>query len=104
MNGTHQVLTYADVVKLIGDYISTIERNTGTLLNACKDVDLAVDVGKIEFMDIGCLRAMMKNEQVRSNSYEKVKTFKYLDSLLTNKNFIHEEIKRRLKAGNSCYY
>ena len=30
-------------------------------------------------------------------SYEKVKTFKYLGSLLTNLNTIHEEIKRRLK-------
>jgi hypothetical protein len=39
-----------------------------------------------------------------TNSYEKVKTFKYLDSLLTNQNSIQEEIKCRLKAGNSCYY
>ena len=36
--------------------------------------------------------------------YEKVKTFKYLGSLLTNQNSIQEEIKCRLKAGNSCYY
>ena len=28
----------------------------------------------------------------------------YLGSLLTNKNYIQEEIKCRLKAGNSCYY
>ena len=27
MNGTHQVLAYADDVNLIGDDISTIERN-----------------------------------------------------------------------------
>ena len=39
-----------------------------------------------------------------SNSYEKVKTFKYIGSLLTNQNSIQEEIKCRLKAGNSCYY
>ena len=42
--------------------------------------------------------------RIGGNSYEKVKTFKYLGSLLTNQNFIHEEIKCRLKAGNSCYY
>ena len=39
-----------------------------------------------------------------SNSYEKVKTIKYLGSLLTNQNYIQEEIKYRLKTGNSCYY
>ena len=33
-----------------------------------------------------------------------MKTFKYLGSLVTNQNSIQEEIKCRLKAGNSCYY
>ena len=37
INGTHQVLAYADDVKLIGYDIITIERNTDVLLNACKD-------------------------------------------------------------------
>ena len=37
-------------------------------------------------------------------SYEKVKTFKYLGSLLTNQNSIQEEIKCRHTEGNSCYY
>ena len=31
------------------------------------------------------------------NSYEKVETFKYLNSVLTNQNYIHEEIKCRPK-------
>ena len=35
---------------------------------------------------------------------EKEKTFKYLGSLVTNQNSIQEEIKHRLRAGNSCYY
>ena len=38
--------------------------------------------------------------KIGSNSYEKVKTFKYLGYLLTNQNYIQEEIKCRLKAGN----
>ena len=49
---------------------------------------------------------MIANVHIRigSNSYEKVKTFKYLSSLVTNQNSIREEIKCRLKAGNSyCY-
>ena len=47
---------------------------------------------------------MMANEHimVSNNSYEKVKTFKYLGSLLQNQNDLQEEIKCRLKAGNSC--
>ena len=41
MNGTHQVLAYADDVKLIGDDMGTIETNADVLLNACKDISLA---------------------------------------------------------------
>ena len=37
MNGTHQVLAYADDVNLTGDDIRTIERNPDVLLNACKE-------------------------------------------------------------------
>ena len=48
----------------------------------------------------------MTNEHIRidRNSYEKRKPCKYLRSLSTNQNSIQEEIKCRLKAGNSCYY
>ena len=43
---------------------------------------------------------VIEHNRIGSNSYEN----KYLGSLLTNQNYIHEKIKCRLKAGNSCYY
>ena len=46
MNGTHQVLAYADDVNLIGDDIRTIERNTDVLLNTFKDIGLVINIGK----------------------------------------------------------
>ena len=53
-------------------------------------------------MEIGHHRGIIANAHVKigSNSYKKVKTFKYLGSLLTNQNSIQEEIKCRLKVGN----
>ena len=36
---------------------------------------------------------------IGSNSYEKLETFKYLGSLLTNQNSIQEEIKCRLGSS-----
>ena len=57
-------------------------------------------------MEIGRHRGMSANDHIRIGSipYEKVKSFKYLGSLVTNQNSIQEEIKHRLKAGISCYY
>ena len=54
MNGTHQVLSYADDVNLIGDDIRTVKRNAEVLLNACKNIGLAVNIGQTKYMEIGC--------------------------------------------------
>ena len=64
MNGTHQVLAYADDVNLIGDDIRTIERNADLLLNACKDICLGVNSGKTKYMEIGRNRGMIANEHI----------------------------------------
>ena len=37
------------------------------------------------------------------DSFETVEEFKYLGTTLTNQNFVQEEIKSRLKSGNSFY-
>ena len=47
MNSNHQVLVYADDVNLAGDDFRTIERNAEALLNACKDIGLVLNTGKL---------------------------------------------------------
>ena len=46
MNGTYQVLAYADDVSLIKGDITTLKRNAEVLLNACKDIGLALNPGE----------------------------------------------------------
>ena len=107
LDGTHQVLAYADDVNLIGDDIRTIKRNTDVLFNDCKDIGLAINTRKTKYMEKGRHRGMIANEHIRigsGNSYKNVKIFKYLGSLVTSQHSIQEEIKHRLKAGDSCYY
>jgi hypothetical protein len=40
LNGTHQLLAYADDVNLLGDNTDTMKKNTDTLLDASKEVGL----------------------------------------------------------------
>ena len=42
--------------------------------------------------------------KIDNSPIERVEEFKYLETTLTDQNFIQEEIKRRLKLGNACYY
>ena len=42
--------------------------------------------------------------KIDNSSFERVKEFKYLGTMLTNQNSIQEEIKSRLKSGNACYH
>ena len=53
-------------------------------------------------MELGLRRGIMANDHITvgSNSYEIVKTFKYLGSLLTIQNSINGKIKFKLLAGN----
>ena len=51
--------------------------NADVLLNACRDIGLAVNIGKTKYMEIGHHRGMITNAHIKidSNSYEKVKKF-----------------------------
>jgi hypothetical protein len=40
MNGKHQLLVYADDIKLLDDKVNTIKETTETLLEASNNVDL----------------------------------------------------------------
>ena len=58
-------MAYADDVNLIGDDIRIIERNANVLLNACKDIGLAVNTGKTKYMEIGHHRGMIANAHIK---------------------------------------
>jgi hypothetical protein len=50
LNGTHQLLAYADDVNLLGDNTDTIKKNTETLTDASKEVGLKINVEKTKYM------------------------------------------------------
>ena len=80
-------MAYEDDIYLIGDDIRTLERNADMLLNACKDIGLAVNIGKTKYVEVGRHRGTMANGHitVSSHSYKEVKTPKYLGPLLNSK-------------------
>ena len=106
LNGTHQLLDYADDVNILGGSIHTVKEKAEALVVATKEIGLEVNADKTRYM-------VMSREQTAGlshttkvdNSYnERVEEFKYLGTTLKNQNSIQEKIKSRMKSGNACYH
>jgi hypothetical protein len=106
LNGTHQLLAYADNVNLLGDNIDTVKKNMETLIDASKEVGLEINVQKTKYMLLSRHQNVGQNRDIKiaNRSFENVSQFKNLETTVTNQNLIQEEVKRRLNSGNACYH
>ena len=50
LNGTHQLLIYADDVNILGGSVHTIKENAEALILASKEIGLEVNVDKTKYM------------------------------------------------------
>jgi hypothetical protein len=65
LNGTHQLLAYADNVNLLGDNIDTIKENTESLIDASKEVGLEINVDKTKCMLLSRTQNIGRNRNIK---------------------------------------
>jgi hypothetical protein len=52
LNGTHQLVVYADDVNFLGDGTNTIKESSETLLEASRDTGLEINAEKTQYMNV----------------------------------------------------
>jgi hypothetical protein len=105
LNGTHQLVAYADDVNMIGENIDTMKKNTEALLNSSKEVGLEVNPEKTKYMLMSRSQKIGQKHSIKiaNRSFEDVANFRYLRTTLTEQMCMHEEITSRLNSGTACY-
>jgi hypothetical protein len=95
LNGTCQLLVYADDVTPLGNSIDTI-KNTETLTGARKEVGLEVNSEKTKYMLLSRHQNAGQNHDIRiaNRCFESVAQFKYLGTTVRNQNFFRRKFDR----------
>jgi hypothetical protein len=85
LNGTHQMLVYADDVNLRCDSVDTIKKKTQTWVDTCKKVGLEVNTEKAMYMLLPRHQNAGQNHDIKivNRCFENVSQFRYLGTTVT---------------------
>jgi hypothetical protein len=93
LNGTHQLLVYADDVNLLGDNIDTIKKNTQTVIDASKETGLQVNIQISKYMLLSHYQISGQNldPKIGNRWLENVAQFRYFGTTVTKSKFNSRE-------------
>jgi hypothetical protein len=100
LNGTHQLLVYADGVNLPGDNTDAIQKNMETLIDASKEVGLDVTPEKTKYMLLSRHQNAGQSYDINiaNRCFENVAKLRYLGATITNQNLVQEELNLYLSS------
>jgi hypothetical protein len=95
LNGTHQLLDYADDVNILGGSVHAVQKNTEALVAATKEIGLEVKADKTKYMAMSRDQNAGRNHNIRidNSSFERVEVFRYLGTILTNQILCRKKLR-----------
>jgi len=85
LNGTHQLLAYADNVNTLGAIIHNVKENAGALLVATREIGLEVNADKTKYMIMSRNQnaGRIRSVRIDNTTFDRVEDFKYLGTTIT---------------------
>jgi len=90
----------------ISVYTRTMKKNTESFLVASKETGLKVNSNKTKYMVVFRDQNAGRSHSITTDIcfFGRVEGGKYLVTILTNQNYILQEIRSRFKSWNACYH
>jgi len=84
LNGTHQLLVYADDVNILGGRVQTIQENAEGLVVTSKETGLELNADKTKYMVMSRDQNAGRSQSIKSDniSFQSVEEFKFLTTTL----------------------
>lgn len=100
------LLAYADDLVLMEKSHNGLRTLFGRLEEAAKKVGLQINERKTDYMVVGRRDSTRMHPSLRVDNHEfnRVKQFKYLGSVLSEKNETEKEVATRILSVNKCLY
>lgn len=97
-------MAYADDIALMDESQDGVKRLCERLNDAVQKVGLQINEQITEYMIIGRQNWMNPVLEVCHFKFKRVKSFKYLGSIVSEKNDVTKEVAASIHAGNRTYY
>jgi len=83
LNGTHQLLVYADDVNILGGSVHTVKENTEALIVASKETGLEVNADKTKYTVMSQDENAGQSHSMKTDNspFERVEEFRYCEQL-----------------------
>jgi hypothetical protein len=86
--------------------VDTIEKSTEPLIDVSNEFGPEINIEETKYMLLSRHWYISENRYIRlaNKSFGNVSQFKYLESTVSNKILVQEEIKRRFNSDNACHH
>jgi len=100
-----QLSAYTDDLVIIARTRNALDEMFLTLEKEARDAGLVVNQSKTKYMKTAREKGKLTQQYIiGQNQFESVNKFTYSGSQINMQNKISQEIRKRIQAGNRCYY